>query len=67
MPIHNFLTAHGKERTTQMNVFTEHRQNESDVVQGVRLDMAVKNGRGQLISHIELKAPVKSANPLKLG
>lgn len=65
VPIHNFLTAVGTDRTSQVNVFTEHRQGKDDLVQGVRLDMAVKNGRGQLVGHIELKAPAKSANPYR--
>lgn len=65
VPIHNFLTAVGENRPAQVNVFTEHRQGKDDHVQGVRLDMAVKNGRGQLTGHIELKAPTKSANPYR--
>lgn len=65
VPIHNFLTEIGQNRTTQVNVVTEHRQGKNDSVQGVRLDMAVKNGRGQLTGHIELKAPTKSANPYR--
>ena len=65
VPIHNFLSTVGAERPAQVNVFTEHRQGQDDQVQGVRLDMAVKNGRGQLTGHIELKAPSKSANPYR--
>lgn len=65
VPISNFLTKLGEYRSASVNVFTEHRQGESDLVQGVRLDMAIKNGRGQLTGHIELKAPAKSANPYR--
>ena len=65
VPIHNFLTMVGENRSAEVNVFTEHRQGKDDHVQGVRLDMAVKNGRGQLTGHIELKAPAKSANPYR--
>lgn len=65
VPIHNFLTSVGENRSARVNVFTEHRQGEDDHVQGVRLDMAVKNGCGQLTGHIELKAPDKSANPYR--
>lgn len=65
VPIHNFLTAVGQARSSQVNVFTEHRQAVGDQVEGVRLDMAVKNGRGQLTGHIELKAISKSANPYR--
>lgn len=63
VPVHNFLTTLGEIRAEQVNVITEHRQQQDDQVQGVRLDLAVKNGHGQLLGHIELKAPNKSANP----
>ena len=63
IPIHNFLSEVSRTRLTQVNVFTEHRQGSEDQVQGVRLDIAVKNSSGQLVGHIELKAPAKSANP----
>lgn len=65
VPVHNFLTNLGKLRSQQINVVTEHRQQRDDQVQGVRLDLAVKNGHGQLLGHIELKAPNKSANPYR--
>lgn len=65
VPIHNFLTAFGQSHSTPINVFTEHRQGKEDQVHGVRLDMAIKNSRGQLVGHIELKAPNKSANPYR--
>lgn len=63
VPIATFLATIGQERASQINVVTEHRQVGGDQVEGVRLDMAIKNGGGQLIGHIELKAPGKSANP----
>lgn len=65
VPIHNFLTTLGEIRSYPLSVFTEHRQGKDDQVDGVRLDMAVKNARGQLVGHIELKAPAKSANPYR--
>lgn len=65
VPISTFLTAVGNTRASQVNVFTEHRQLSGDNVEGVRLDMAVKNGRGQLTGHLELKSPNKSANPYR--
>lgn len=64
-PISAFLTTIGQDRTAQVNVFTEHRQLAGDNVEGVRLDMAIKNGRGQLTGHLELKSPTKSANPYR--
>lgn len=65
VPISTFLTSIGDQRPAQVNVFTEHRQLTGDNVQGVRLDMAVKDGFGRLVGHIELKAPGKSANPYR--
>lgn len=65
VPVHNFLTSLGELRSKQLNVATEHRQQRDDQVEGVRLDLAVKNGHGQLLGHIELKAPSKSANPYR--
>ena len=65
VPISGFLTAVGNARSSQVNVVTEHRQLSGDNVEGVRLDMAVKNGRGQLTGHLELKSPNKSANPYR--
>ena len=64
-PISTFLTEVGKQRTRQVNIVTEHRQVEGDSVQGVRLDLGVKDGYGRLVGHIELKAPGKSANPYR--
>ena len=63
VPVSTFLTTIGDQRPAQVNVFTEHRQVTGDNVQGVRLDMAIKDGFGRLVGHIELKAPGKSANP----
>lgn len=63
VPVSTFLTTIGDQRPAQVNVFTEHRQLTEDNVQGVRLDMAIKDGFGRLVGHIELKAPGKSANP----
>ncbi|MDK6302426.1 N-6 DNA methylase [Corynebacterium sp. UMB9976] len=65
VPVHNLLTSLGRLRSEQINVATEHRQQRYDQVEGVRLDLAVKNGHGQLLGHIELKAPTKSANPYR--
>ncbi|RMB65274.1 hypothetical protein [Corynebacterium macginleyi] len=65
VPISTFLTAVGNARSSQVNVVTEHRQFSGDNVKGVRLDMAVKNGRRQLTGHLELKSPNKSANPYR--
>ena len=65
VPVATFLTTIGQQRACQINVVTEHRQIGGDQVEGVRLDMAVKNRGGQLIGHIELKAPGKSANPYR--
>lgn len=62
-PLTNFLRRVGEDFDQPINVVTEHRQSADDVVQGVRLDMAVKRSRGPLIGHLELKAPGKSANP----
>ena len=64
-PISRFLTEVGKQRTRQVNIVTEHRQVKGDSVQGVRLDLGVKDGYGRLVGHIELKAPGKSANPYR--
>lgn len=64
-PISNFLTEVASSLPGQFTIATEHRQVEGDVVDGVRLDMAIKRGRGQLIGHVELKAPSKSANPYR--
>lgn len=64
-PLSNFLTEVASTLPGQFTVATEHRQVEGDVVEGVRLDLAVKRGRGQLIGHVELKAPSKSANPYR--
>ena len=64
-PISTFLTELGKQRTRQVNVVTEHRQVAGDNVQGVRLDLGIKDGYGRLVGHIELKAPGKSANPFR--
>ncbi|WP_300908409.1 type ISP restriction/modification enzyme [Corynebacterium stationis] len=64
-PISTFLTELGKQRTRQVNVVTEHRQVAGDNVQGVRLDLGIKDGYGRLVGHIELKAPGKSANPYR--
>lgn len=64
-PISNFLTEVASTLAGKFTVATEHRQVEGDVVDGVRLDMAIKRGRGQLIGHVELKAPSKSANPYR--
>lgn len=63
VPVSTFLTTIGDQRPAQVNVSTEHRQLTGDNVQGVRLDMAIKDGFGRLVGHIELKAPGKSANP----
>ncbi|MDN6136336.1 type ISP restriction/modification enzyme [Corynebacterium sp.] len=64
-PISTFLTELGKQRTRQVNVVTEHRQVAGDNVQGVRLDLGIKDGYGRLVGHIELKAPGRSANPFR--
>ena len=64
-PISTFLTEVGKQRTRQVNIVTEHRQVAGDSVQGVRLDLGIKDGFGRLVGHIELKAPGKSANPYR--
>ncbi|WP_300938879.1 hypothetical protein, partial [Corynebacterium stationis] len=64
-PISTLLTELGKQRTRQVNVVTEHRQVAGDNVQGVRLDLGIKDGYGRLVGHIELKAPGKSANPFR--
>lgn len=44
VPVSTFLTTIGDQRPAQVNVFTEHRQLTEDNVQGVRLDMAIKDG-----------------------
>lgn len=65
VPIATFLSAVGQTRPAQVNVTTEHRQLDGDDIPGVRLDLAVKDGRGRLTGHIELKAPGKTANPYR--
>lgn len=65
VPISNFFQSVAESRKSQANVYTEHRQIAGDNVEGVRLDMAIKNGRGQLVGHVELKRPDKSANPYR--
>lgn len=65
-PVKTFLESAGPALGRQLvSVFTEHRAVEGDDVQGVRLDMSVKRSSGELIGHVELKAPAKSANPKK--
>lgn len=64
-PLSNFLNNAAPTLISKIHVTTEHRQTAGDVVEGVRLDMAIKRGKGQLIGHIELKAPEKSANPYR--
>lgn len=64
-PLTQFLSDSAATLVDKIHVTTEHRQTAGDVVEGVRLDMAIKRGRGQLIGHIELKAPHKSANPYR--
>lgn len=64
-PLTQFLSDSAATLVDKIHVTTEHRQTTGDVVEGVRLDMAIKRGRGQLIGHIELKAPHKSANPYR--
>ena len=64
-PLTQFLNDAAATLVNKIHVTTEHRQITGDVVEGVRLDMAIKRGKGQLIGHIELKAPGKSANPYR--
>lgn len=64
-PITTFLRDAAAILANKIHVTTEHRQIVGDVVEGVRLDMAIKRGKGQLIGHIELKSPGKSANPYR--
>lgn len=64
-PISSFLENASLAFNRKVSVFTEHRQLAGDAVEGVRLDMAVKGAKGQLLGHIELKAPGKSANPYR--
>ncbi|ROR74425.1 type ISP restriction/modification enzyme [Bogoriella caseilytica] len=47
----------------EANVSFEARTTSDDDVSGVRLDLSVKNTRGLLIGHVELKSPRKSADP----
>lgn len=66
VPVSAFLKAIGNAGgASQIAVSTEHALGASDVVSGVRLDMAVRRGTGAVIGHVELKAPSKSANPKK--
>lgn len=64
-PIARFLEDAGASLIKTIRITTEHRQSAGDVVEGVRLDMAIKRGRGKLVGHIELKSPAKSANPYR--
>lgn len=64
-PLTRFLSDAASALVSKIHVTTEHRQTAGDVVEGVRLDMAIKRGKGQLIGHIELKSPAKSANPYR--
>ena len=64
-PVTTFLEDASAAFGRKVNVFTEHRQVAGDAVEGVRLDMAVKGAKGQLLGHVELKAPGKSANPYR--
>lgn len=64
-PLTRFLTNAALALADKIHVTTEHRQTVGDVVEGVRLDMAIKRGKGQLIGHVELKSPQKSANPYR--
>lgn len=64
-PLTHFLNDAAVALVNKIHVTTEHRQTAGDVVEGVRLDMAIKRGQGQLIGHIELKASGKSANPYR--
>lgn len=64
-PISRFLEDAGTTVASTLHVTTEHRQVAGDVVEGVRLDLAIKRGRGLLTGHIELKSPGKSANPYR--
>lgn len=64
-PIANFINDLTKGLAGKVRVVTEHRQLSGDVVEGVRLDMAVKRGPGTVIGHVELKSPGKSANPYR--
>lgn len=65
VPVSTFLNQAARAFNRKITVMMEHRQVSGDVVEGVRLDMAVKGGRGQLLGHVELKAPGKSANPFR--
>ena len=65
VPVSTFLNQAVRAFNRKITVMMEHRQVSGDVVEGVRLDMAVKGGRGQLLGHVELKAPGKSANPYR--
>lgn len=65
VPVSLFLEEISDRVPGNITVVTEHRQTDGDVVEGVRLDMAVKKGRGALIGHIELKSTSKSANPYR--
>lgn len=64
-PLTSFLSDAASALVSKIHVTTEHRQTVGDVVEGVRLDMAIKRGKGQLVGHIELKSPGKSANPYR--
>lgn len=63
-PVSRFLESAGPHiRRRSVKVRTEQRMGAGDVVEGVRLDLAVQEDDGALIGHVELKAPGKSANP----
>lgn len=65
LPVANFLENAGELLGQTVHTSTEHRQVSGDIVEGVRLDIAVKKNNGPLIGHVELKSPSKSANPQK--
>ncbi|MGQ7787938.1 type ISP restriction/modification enzyme [Nesterenkonia sp. K-15-9-6] len=49
----------------EAKVSFEARTTDEDEISGVRLDLSVKNTRGLLVGHIELKSPHKSADPTR--
>ena len=65
-PVARFVEDAGASLIKTIRITTEHRQSAGDVVEGVRLDMAIKRGRGKLATSSSSpppRVPTPTARP----